>query len=188
MSGKNCFMKVSTPGCRGADAQATRLISPALCAVDYVKLSENKIIINQGVKICSMRVGNPARRGEDAQVTTMVDCGMRAGVRCGPPAPLKQFSAPRIHQQPGRLACRRTVPHTRSAPGKPISGNSCSMKACAVGIHGCKSALVHVPDRSISSNMARYSPQSIGQGRGDIEFSLLRLPTAQASMEKILMP
>ena len=78
---------------------------------------------------CSMRVVNPARRDEDVQVTTMVDCGMRAGVRCGPLAPLKQFSAPRIHQQPGRLACRRTVPHTRSALGKPMSGKNCSMKS-----------------------------------------------------------
>ena len=57
--------------------------------------------------------------------------------------------------------------------------------ACAVGIHGCKSALNHALDRSISSNMARYSPQSIGQGRGDIEFSLSRLATAQACMEQL---
>ncbi len=52
--------------------------------------------------------------------------------------------------------------------------------ACAVGIHGCKSALIHVPDRSISLNIHQYSPQSTGQGRGDSEFSLSRIPTAQA--------
>ena len=39
-------------------------------------------------------------------------------------------------------------------------------------------------DRSISSNSARYSPQSTGQGRGDSEFSLSRIPAAQAPMEQ----
>jgi len=29
-------------------------------------------------------------------------------------------------------------------------------------------------------NISQYSPQSISQGRGDIEFSLSRIPTAQA--------
>ena len=52
--------------------------------------------------------------------------------------------------------------------------------ACAVGIHGCKSALIRPFGRSISSNMTRYSPQSIGRRDGDSEFSLSRIPTAQA--------
>ena len=58
--------------------------------------------------------------------------------------------------------------------GQSISG------ACAVGIHGCKSALIRPFDRSISSNMTRYSPQSIDRRDGDSEFSLSRIPTAQA--------
>ena len=52
--------------------------------------------------------------------------------------------------------------------------------ACAVGIHGCKSALIRPFGRSISSNMTRYSPQSIDRRNGDSEFSLSRIPTAQA--------
>ena len=56
----------------------------------------------------------------------------------------------------------------------------CLLGACAVGIHGCKSAPVHAPGRSISLHIHQYSPQSTGQGRGDSEFSLSRIPTAQA--------
>ncbi len=55
-----------------------------------------------------------------------------------------------------------------------------ALGACAVGIHGCKSAPVHALGRSISLNIHQYSPQSISQGRGDSEFSLSRIPTAQA--------
>ena len=49
-----------------------------------------------------------------------------------------------------------------------------------MGIHGCKSALIHAPGRSISLHIHQYSPQPIGQGRGDSEFSLSRIPTVQA--------
>ena len=184
------------------------------------------------------RSSRPGGRGADAHGTS-VGCRMRAGVRCGPPAPLR-VAAGRAQPEPkhrfgrwrrpatgcgagvlnnpccrtkkfrsacrrtgqgrcrrtgqgrcrrtgqgrcrrtGQGRCRRTVPYARSAPGNPITRKKCSMEACAVGIHGCKSALIHALDRSISSNMARYSPQSIGQGRGELEFSLSRLPTAQA--------
>ncbi len=33
-----------------------------------------------------------------------------------------------------------------------------NLGGCAVGIHGCKSALVHVPGRSISLHIHQYSP------------------------------
>ena len=62
----------------------------------------------------------PARRGADAQGTASIPA-MRAGVRCGSPAPLKQSKAPGIHRKHARLACRRTAPYARSASGKPIS-------------------------------------------------------------------
>ena len=39
--------------------------------------------------------------------------------------------------------------------------------ACVVGIHGCKSAPVHAPGRSISLHIHQYSPQPTGRGRGD---------------------
>ena len=52
--------------------------------------------------------------------------------------------------------------------------------ASASGIHGCKSALIRPFDRSISSNMARYSPRSSGRWDGDSEFSLSRIPEAEA--------
>ena len=52
--------------------------------------------------------------------------------------------------------------------------------ACTVGIHGCKSALIRTPGRSISLHIHQYSPQSISRGRGDSEFSLSRIPVAQA--------
>ena len=58
----------------------------------------------------------------------MLGCGMRVGVRCGPPAPLKQFSAPGIHRQPARLACRRPVPRAHSTLGIPIRQIICSMR------------------------------------------------------------
>ena len=56
----------------------------------------------------------------------------------------------------------------------------CNPRACATGIHGCKSALIRPFGRSISSNMTRYSPQSIDRRNGDSEFSLSRIPVAQA--------
>ena len=62
----------------------------------------------------------PARRGADAQGTASIPA-MRAGVRCGSPAPLKQSKAPGIHRKHTRLACRRTAPYARSASGKPMS-------------------------------------------------------------------
>ena len=80
---------------------------------------------------CSMKVSTPGRPGADAQGTAL-NPAMRAGVRCGLPAPLKHFSAPGIHQKPVRLACRRPVPHARSALGKPVSGKNCSTKAYGV--------------------------------------------------------
>ena len=99
------------------------------------------------VSISSARL-NPdwARRGEDAQGTT-VGCTMRAGVRCGPPAPLRVATGraqpepkhrfgrwrrpatrcgaglsinPYCRTEESRLACRRTVPRARSALGLPI--------------------------------------------------------------------
>ena len=60
------------------------------------------------------------RRAADAQGTASIPA-MRAGVRCGSPAPLKHFSAPGIHQKHTRLVCRRTAPYARSASGKPMS-------------------------------------------------------------------
>ena len=55
-----------------------------------------------------------------------------------------------------------------------------SLGACAAGFRGCKSALTHPIERSISSNMTRYYPQSTVQWGGDTGFSLSRIPTAQA--------
>ncbi len=55
-----------------------------------------------------------------------------------------------------------------------------TLGACAVGIRGCKSASTRPFERSISSNMTRYYPQSTAQRDGGIEFSLAQLPTAQA--------
>ena len=52
--------------------------------------------------------------------------------------------------------------------------------ACDVGIHGCKSAPVHAPGRSISLHIHQYPPQPTGQARGDSEFSLSRFPATQA--------
>jgi len=37
-------------------------------------------------------------------------------------------------------------------------------------------------------NISQYSPQSISQGRGDIEFSLSRIPTAQAPSLRDAVP
>ena len=68
------------------------------------------------------------RRAADAQGTASIPT-MRAGVRCGHPAPLKQFSAPGIHRPHVRSACRRTAPYARSASGKSMSGKNCSMEA-----------------------------------------------------------
>ena len=52
--------------------------------------------------------------------------------------------------------------------------------AVRVGIHGCKSAPTRPFERSISSNMAGYSPQPPVQRDGGIGFSLSRLPKADA--------
>ena len=68
-----------------------------------------------------MEVPNPGRPRSAAAQGTALNPAMRVGVRCGLPAPLKHFSAPGIHQKPVRLACRRPVPHARSASGKPAS-------------------------------------------------------------------
>ena len=52
-------------------------------------------------------------------------------------------------------------------------------RVCVVGIRGCKSALTRPFERSISSNMTRYYPQSTVQRGGDFGFSLTRIPTTQ---------
>ena len=49
---------------------------------------------------------------------------------------------------------------TKAAPG-----------GCPVGNHGCKFAIIRPFDRSTSSTMTRYSPQSTDRRDGDIEFS-----------------
>ena len=51
-------------------------------------------------------------------------------------------------------------------------------RLCAVGIYGYKCVLIHPFGRSISSNITRYSFQSINRRDGDSEFSLSRIPTA----------
>ena len=113
--------------------------------------------------ILALQVSTPGRpRSADAQGTAL-NPAMRAGVRCGPPAPLRVATG-RAQPEPKhrfgrwrrpatgcgagvsnnqcsrtkkfRLACpstvqgtcRRTVPHTRSAPGKPMSEKKCSMQ------------------------------------------------------------
>ena len=84
------------------------------------KRQKSSAIIAALGAICGLRVFAPARRGADAQGTAL-NPAMRAGVRCGSPAPLKQSKAPGIHRKHARLACRRTAPYARSASGKPIS-------------------------------------------------------------------
>jgi len=85
------------------------------------------------------------------------------------------------------LARRRSLrtQTTRSGAILAALGVIYGLGACAAGIHGCKSALIRALGRSLSSNMTRYSPQSTSQGRGDIEFSLSRLPTAQAPSRRL---
>ena len=51
-----------------------------------------------------------------------------------------------------------------------------------MAIHGCKSAFIRALYHSISLNIRQYSPQPISQGRDDSEFSLSRIPAAQAPM------
>ena len=143
----------------------------------------------------------PGTAGQPPGVATLVDPGALSRLRL-----LRNMGA--------RGRCLRPLPaHDRArlesarVPEQclPPNCSSCDLAACAVGIHGCKFALIRpfgrsissndVPQagqpracglirpfgRSISSNMARYFPQSIAQRGGDIEFSLSRLPTAQAA-------
>ena len=70
-------------------------------------------------RIGTTQVPTP-ERAADGQGTAL-NPAMRAGIRCGPPVPLKHFSAPGIHRKHVRLACRRTAPYARSASRKPIS-------------------------------------------------------------------
>ncbi len=84
------------------------------------------------------------------------------------------------------MGCNVLVNYNSNRDGGEAVAEECraagvdALGACAVGIHGCKSAPVHALGRSISLHIQQYSPQSSGRGRGDSEFSLSRIPMAQA--------
>ena len=82
---------------------------------------------------------------------------------------------------PGAPTTHILKPPSERFPGITENEAFCMrLGTCAVGIHGCKSAPTRPFERSISSNMAGYSPQPPVQRDGGIGFSLSRLPTAQA--------
>ena len=121
-------------------------------------------------RISATRVPTP-ERAADGQGTTL-NPAMRPGVRCGPPAPLKHFSALEIHQKHVRLACRRTgqgkcrrtVPYARSACRRTAPH---ARSACRRTPPHARSACRRTPPYARSASRKPISTRNLFRARGD---------------------